>query len=734
MTGRPAERPFRFRLLLLCLSLLALPPLAPPLGAQRQVAAAVIRLGPLELPAGEESLPAELAAYWRDHFERARPAVPGLSWDTQGGGEEPHFGLRVQRRPPGFRVDLTLEAPGAKPRESRLEIQGERPEALVAAVAGEILFLWALHGPGPALLAPPEALAGEPEPVLCGLLGLPALSLLAGEGPAAGRGAGGEAGPPGGGVGTPAAGGALSEPLECVAFEGAPALLLAGGLLRLGPHLELSLRSAQDLALPAALPGGFRPTYLGFDPLGEPLLYDAEAGTLLVFHPGEPRPELCGCGVLRPTGFCTLPGGGIALLAAGRAELFFRQGGSLRRQLLPLPAGLVTALEADTEGRLWALDVAERRLRVLSPSGEELLSVKPLLDPSRLPFPQVFRLLPDGGFLLGGSGELWRFDANGFPLWRLGELYTGLREGLPAFFQLAVCTADGSLVIYLLDPVGRRLLKLREAASAEQILDPVDRALAAALPQPQSLLPALLGRELYLPALALLQQPLGAQASGSAQGGGVEGGTRAAAVARLLEQKQARLTGEQAGRLEAELRLPEAEALYNRALALYRGLRQRDPIDPSFPEAIRLLEEGRNRVRRILVEEGLLEASLRTPWASAGAGTESTGPASLELTLTLRNAGRTVLRELQIDARFGGLPRTRWTGDLDALSPGAEVPLRLFLSPRTGGPTVQEDLLLPLALLVRFSREGERAALYFRFPVLFPAGSLLRQELSQGRH
>ena len=49
---------------------------------------------------------------------------------------------------------------------------------------------------------------------------------------------------------------------------------------------------------------------------------------------------------------------------ARRAQAL-RRDGAIRREQLPLPGGFYGAVEGDADGRLWVLDLVERRVRIL---------------------------------------------------------------------------------------------------------------------------------------------------------------------------------------------------------------------------------------------------------------------------------------------------------------------------------------------------------------------------------
>jgi hypothetical protein len=130
--------------------------------------------------------------------------------------------------------------------------------------------------------------------------------------------------------------------------------------------------------------------------------------------------------------------------------------GSGPARTLDVGASYVPAFDRDSEGNLWAWDAGERRVRVLTPEGREVFSVKPLFSAATMQLPQQLAVFDDGSFLLGGSAEIWKFQASGIPVWRLTRIPGRPAENLPSSFDLGINRATGSVTI--LDSPSRRLL------------------------------------------------------------------------------------------------------------------------------------------------------------------------------------------------------------------------------------------------------------------------------------
>ena len=81
----------------------------------------------------------------------------------------------------------------------------------------------------------------------------------------------------------------------------------------------------------------------------------------------------------------------------------------------------VPAFDVDREGNLWTWDAGERRIRIVTPRGREVFAIRPLFGASAMPLPQQLAVFDDGSFLLAGSGEVWKLQGSGVPVWRLAQ-------------------------------------------------------------------------------------------------------------------------------------------------------------------------------------------------------------------------------------------------------------------------------------------------------------------------
>lgn len=553
-------------------------------------------------------------------------------------------------------------------------------------------------------------------PLLAGILELDALSLIWSDTPEA----------PGHSRSEPGDG--IPEPLDIASTPNGPVLLFSDRILSLGVNLEMTARTVQDLMVLPRLPDGVVPSRLLLNPLSEPIIYDARTGTLVLLHRDGNDPERFETLLPQALEAESLGRGGVLLSDGKELSLFTRRGNSLSRRELPLPGAYTTGLSGDGEQRPWIYDLSARQVRVLDLNGEQLFTIEPEISGSTLLFPQVFQTRPDGGFFLGTAGELWCFAADGSVRWVLTQFSAGIRQALPAFYRLALGPDRGGEArsFYILDPLGNRILKFIEEDSPngsreDSGTETVDAALAAAFrnsgyqPSRQNeVLQLCLERELYLQAAFFRRS-----------------GSDEPVVTDLPERllaKQAGLLLKLAEQLEYELRYPEAESAYNRALSLYRDLRNLDPVDPRYPETIRELSGRRNALREIRVGDSLLAARL----IKGAMASDAENP---RLEIALMNDSERTVHQVEVLAGFSGYSSSRWRASFGTLRTGGRVTLTIPLLEQGASSAKAaigedplrfnaEDLSIPCNLLVRYVHNGKNKTESFRIPLLFPAGTL----------
>jgi hypothetical protein len=116
------------------------------------------------------------------------------------------------------------------------------------------------------------------------------------------------------------------------------------------------------------------------------------------------------------------------------------------------------------------------------------------------------------------------------------------------------------------------------------------------------------------------------------------------------------------------------------------------------------------------VAEIRLTARIAEQGLAANGGEPKTG-------IVLTNISGTTLEQVEVLARFSGYTASSWQATPGTVRPGREVLLTIALG-EGGTASNTEDLSLSCNLLVRYVHNGNRAAAYFRLPLLFPAGTL----------
>jgi hypothetical protein len=625
------------------------------------------------LPAA--ALTDSLLAAWEALYGDRAALVP-LRFAPAG---SPLVRIVLERSASALRVQIRLHPAEGGPGESlTVRLSSGGLESLTSALAGGIFRLWTLG------LTGFQAAADSPPPLPVGILDLDALRLLPGA--------------------------ELSDPLDLTSWPGGPLLVFGGGLLRLGSGLEITPETLRDLYFAPQLPPNTRigAGFLGAG--GAPLLVDPADGSLFFTDPGGV--QRLETGLVRPEDSTTLPDGSLAMLKGRTLMIFRRRGEGLQTRRVELPPGLYSALAADSENRLWVYDLAERRLRIFSVLGREIMSVTPLLAPGELQFPQTCAVRSDGSFLLGGAGTVFCFEANGLPRWKVDSLPARVREALPASFRVALTPEENGF--YLLDLPGNRLLHFRDPDA----LQATEAAWAAAFPgfdtrdpaQLQAARSFLIAKGLllqaYLPA-ALLGEPRALESLG-----------------RLAAARCAELSALLAKRLDSELLLPEAEAALKAGLKLYHRLRREDPVDARWPAAILELTARRAALREILFAAPLLKIDLgAVKLVRPAGGKTSDSPPVLEIELLLRNSGPGALRTLRLEARLAGFsPAGESPADslvVERLDSGRILVRSLSLPvPAAAGA---ESVVQRLALRAFYTLEDSGArSQYFTHPLRLP--------------
>ncbi len=362
----------------------------------------------------------------------------------------------------------------------------------------------------------------------------------------------------------------------------------------------------------------------------------------------------------------------------------------------------VSAFSRDREGNIWAWDAVERRIRVLTPAGTEVFSIKPLLPASTMQLPQQLAVLDDGSFLLAGSGEIWRFENTGIPVWRLTRIPGRPGEQLPASFFVAANGTTGDFTI--LDEQSRRLIAFSAGPTAAG-------------------LPALLGRldgrrqaDLQAAAdaaqddgLSLMAWQLGDQI---ARLGGPESERAAAHIAVLREK--AMLYAQYADALARDLLYSRADIAYLRAGEASRELAAESPVDPDAPRLVQSVVARRLDVRSALARASDLRIDSATAQLQRNGGCAET----LVLHLHVANTAAAPLMRVRLHLALPSLQPAPALAAVDELAPGAAEDLDVALGETEGAIDFTDTAA---SVFVTYDRGTEGISAAFSLPVQMAA-------------
>jgi len=372
---------------------------------------------------------------------------------------------------------------------------------------------------------------------------------------------------------------------------------------------------------------------------------------------------------------------------------------------LPVGASYLSALDEDREGNLWVWDAGERRVRIVTIGGREVFSIRPLFSAATMPLPQQLAVFDDGSFLLAGSGEVWKFQGSGIPVWRLARIPGRPGESLPSSFDVSVDRSGATLTI--LDAQSRRLLAFSPAPASEEV------RLAGLLARLDTRKPADV-REAFtlarLDGLALMA----VQFAGAARSGGLDAERTQARIALLAEKAQG-YAGLADG-LARDLLLEKADGAYVRASAALREWSAEAPGDQSAASLLQAVLARRREVRTALLGPADLRVVSARLLVQPGSGCVPQGT----LAVTLRNGGAQPVTEVRLHVNLPSLSMT--TPSLAAMEAVAALGTVDLLVPL--GPVDERGLRAGAAVsafaMVTWQRGQEGASSGFTFPVPLP--------------
>ncbi len=467
-------------------------------------------------------------------------------------------------------------------------------------------------------------------------------------------------------------------------------LSFASSYIVLGSLCQVTPHTAAGLFNSLKFPPGFIPANILLNKREEIVLFDRESGNILFIQPLSGSRQEYSTNLEMADTFCGINGGGVALLKGRELNIFLRRQGSLKQHTIKLPFGIYTAMAPDCEGNLWLYDSAGRAIHILDLTGKERGVIRPKILVAQMPLPQTLQVYPDGSFLLGGSGQLWKFSRLGQVLWQLDSIPGVYSEALPPLFQAVLDTHDNSFL--LLDLPANRILKFREREAADRAADDIagaaidgsnihgqltalTRDFRAGLPgSREKLIDLCLENDLYL----LAGQYLVSQSEIETH-------------REFIERATAFALASMAFTMENRLLLPQADKLYGAALNIFRRLNLNDPVNPGPPGLIRGLKAKRKEIRGVLYQEEFI--TLKKDPSGA---------------VRLENQSARRIDDLEVTYILGGLgaePAHYYIGDLQ---PHQEIrPDLLKVRELPNSKELAEDLHLRLALLARFTVAGE---------------------------
>jgi hypothetical protein len=571
--------------------------------------------------------------------------------------------VTVQLRDGALVVSTTLTGKG-EARTLDSVVPAGAPASLVATMTGDLAFL--LFSPGGF-----SAFPLSPPPRLAGILSVDALQALTGWDSAE------------------------LDPIGLAGFGDELTVCFPHRYLTLGPLFRLTASTLVDLNNQASGPEPLQLSGVARDGDQRLLLCEAQGKVASVDARAGTRR------LLTVPGISALPAralaaGNLAFLSdAPAAALTIVSLDTPRRWQVRVRASYASAFCPDAEGNLWVWDAGERRIRVLTPGGREVYSVRPLFPASTMQLPQQVEVYADGSFLLGGSGEVWKFENSGIPVWRLTRVPGATAELLPAGFALAAGGADGAFT--LLDGPSRRLLSFAPAADEDTLGSLLSRMSTRSTADVREASRLARADGLYLVALQLGELLVRR---------GAEEEERAAARAALLLQKT-RLYADLGESLVRDLRYDRAEGAFLRAAESARELAAEAPEEP---EAARLLQQAASRQQEVHAALGRQAEAPRIFTPRASVQTAGTCERLLVARLQVRNDGPVALERVSLRLSVPAVAPAPAQATIESLAPREQREISIRLGLRESAVPPAAGRVLAAGLLVSFKRGIEEVS------------------------
>ena len=503
------------------------------------------------------------------------------------------------------------------------------------------------------------------------------------------------------------------EPVGLASSGGEVTICFPHRYLTLGPLFRISLSTIRDINAQTA----------GREPLQLSGVIRGRGDELLLLSERSARvalvdPRLGTRSLVEAPGLSALPARliGTRTVAALHGKLgepgvrlFPLDGGSPRT--VRVAASYVPAFDLDREGNLWTWDAGERRIRIITPRGREVFSVRPLFGASTMPLPQQLAVFDDGSFLLSGSAEVWKFQGSGVPVWRLARIPGRPGESLPSSFDLAVNSTDGSFTI--LDAQSKRLLSFSTspAGAAARLGTLFARLDSRKRGDLQEL--SAFARAGGLGLMALQFGDLLVRA------GGPDAELEAARAALLREKAAA--YADLADGMTRDLLYGRADGAWLRSAETLRELAAESPEDDSAAGTLQTVVARRREVREALSGTNVIQA------VSSRVLVEHPGPCASTLTLevTLRNSSSQSVHDVRIHAGLPPVVQTPAMEVIDEILPSKQRLVRIAMGAPSDAATPRGTVSVSGLVTYERGQEGVSQSLSFSatFVPVGPPGS-----------
>jgi tetratricopeptide (TPR) repeat protein len=210
-------------------------------------------------------------------------------------------------------------------------------------------------------------------------------------------------------------------------------------------------------------------------PAGTVITRPSLGNTLYRYRSGSAEPERIRNPLTGQGPMTILPDGSVVITdLAGRRAV--RLDGRRRDplEIFSLEYSFLPAIATGPEGNLWTYDTSRRMILIYSPEGTPIDSIVPAIPIEQAGGVRAMAVGPTGDTILLTTGELWRIDRNGTPIWSTDSL----GDGLTQVMGIAWDAPTGA--IWLTDYMGQRVVRMQEVGpSLDAVIDPLVREVLA---------------------------------------------------------------------------------------------------------------------------------------------------------------------------------------------------------------------------------------------------------------